>query len=80
MSKAGHSKLEICIDVLKELKNHGPSKITSIMYESNLNSKVLGEYLEFLIKQGTVEESTISGEIVVFAITQQGVKVLNYFR
>ena len=80
MSKAGHSKLEICIDVLIELKNQGPSKITSIMSQSYLTSNVLTEYLEFLVKQGTVEESTVNDEIVVFAITKKGVNVLKYFR
>jgi predicted transcriptional regulator len=39
------------------------------MYKANVNCSVLKEYLDFLIKQGLVEERTIGKRRVVFAIT-----------
>jgi DNA-binding PadR family transcriptional regulator len=36
--------------------------------------------LDFLIKQGLVEERTIGKRRVVFAITPRGITVLKYFR
>jgi len=41
---------------------------------------VLKEYLDFLMKQGLVEERTIGKRRVVYAITQRGITVLKYFR
>jgi predicted transcriptional regulator len=74
------SKLERYVDILKVLAHRGPLKLTHIMYKANVNSNVLGEYLDFLIKQGLVEERTIKRDNVVFAITQRGVTVLKSFR
>jgi predicted transcriptional regulator len=50
------------------------------MYKANVNCSVLKEYMEFLIKQGLVEERTIGKRRVVYAITQRGITVLKYFR
>jgi predicted transcriptional regulator len=50
------------------------------MYKANVNCSVLKEYLDFLIKQGLVEERTIGKRRVVFAVTQRGITVLKYFR
>jgi predicted transcriptional regulator len=50
------------------------------MYKANVNCSVLKEYLDFLIKQGLVEERTIGKRRVVYAITQRGITVLKYFR
>ena len=74
------SKLETCIDILKELAHRGPLKLTHIMYKANVNCNILKEYLDFLIKQGLVEERTIKKMHVVYAITQRGITVLKYFR
>ena len=74
------SKLAIYIDVLKVLRNQGPSNITSILLKSNLNSEVLTKYLDFLVGQSTVEKSSICDEQVVFVIKQQGVNFLKYFK
>ena len=73
------SKLETYLYVLKVLINNGPSKISRIAKISNLNSEVLTEYLDFLIKQNSVEERTFGSENAVFAITQHGISLLKYF-
>jgi predicted transcriptional regulator len=41
---------------------------------------VLKEYIDFLTKQGLVEEKTVGKRLVVYAITQRGITVLRYFR
>ena len=74
------SKLEIYVDILKVLGQKGPLKLTHIMYKANVNCKILKEYLDFLIKQGLVEENTIGKARVVFSVTQRGIIVLKYFR
>jgi predicted transcriptional regulator len=74
------SKLEMYVDILKVLAHRGPLKLTHVMYKANVNCSVLKEYLEFLIKQGLVEERTAGKRRVVYAITQRGITVLKYFR
>jgi len=58
------------------LIDEGPSKTTHIMHSVNVNYKVLKEYVEFLIKQGLVEERIIEKGRIVYAITSRGVAVL----
>ena len=74
------SKLEMYVDILKVLAQRGPLKLTHVMYKANVNCSVLKEYLDFLIKQGLVEERTVGKRRVVYAITQRGITVLKYFR
>ena len=74
------SKLEMYVDILKVLAQKGPLKLTHVMYKANVNCGVLKENLEFLIKQGLVEEKIIRRERVVYTITQRGVTVLKQFR
>jgi predicted transcriptional regulator len=74
------SKLEMYVDILKVLAHRGPLKLTHIMYKANVNCSVLKEYLEFLIKQGLVEERVVGKRRVVYATTQRGITVLRYFR
>jgi len=50
------------------------------MYKANVNYSILKEHLEFLIKQGLVEERTMSKARTVFAVTPRGITVLKYFR
>jgi predicted transcriptional regulator len=68
------------VDILKVLAQRGPLKLTHVMYKANVNCSVLKEYLDFLSKQGLVEEKIIRRERVVYAITQRGVTVLKQFR
>jgi predicted transcriptional regulator len=74
------SKLEMYVDILKVLAQRGPLKLTHIMYKANVNCSILKEYLDFLVKQGLVEERIVGKRRVVYATTQRGVTVLKYFR
>jgi len=78
--KVRRSKLERYVDILDVLANNGPLKLTHIMSKSNFNSNILKEYLDFLIKQGLVEERTVRKTHTVFAVTQRGTTVLRCFR
>ena len=73
------SKLETYVDILKVLSRNGPLKLTHIMYKANVNCSVLKEQLDFLIKQGLVEERKLRKAKVFFTITQKGITVLKYF-
>ena len=74
------SKLEVYLDILKVLAHREPLKPSHIMLKANVNTDVLKECLDFLIKQNLVEEQIIGKGNTVFAITQRGVAVLKYFR
>jgi predicted transcriptional regulator len=74
------SKLEMYVDILKVLAQRGPLKLTHIMYKANVNCSVLSEYLEFLLKQGLVEERHVKKNRIIYAVTQQGLTVLKAFR
>jgi predicted transcriptional regulator len=54
--------------------------LTHIMYKANVNCSVLSEYLEFLLKQGLVEERTVKKNKTVYAVTQHGISVLKAFK
>ena len=58
----------------------GPLKVTHIMYKANVNCTVLKEYLDFLIKQGLIEEKSSWKSRVVYANTARGTTVLKYFK
>ena len=70
------SKLETYTDILKVLINRGPLKTTLIMQKINVNSKKFKEYVEFLVKQGLVEERSVKEGKIVYVITPRGVLVL----
>src|SRR5665648_180338 len=74
------SKLEMYVDILTVLARRGPLKLTHVMYKANVNCSVLKECLEFLMKQGLVEERIVGKQRVVFAVTQRGITVLKYFK
>jgi predicted transcriptional regulator len=68
------------VDILTVLAHRGPLKLTHVMYKANVNCSVLKEYLDFLLKQGLVEERVLRKERVIYAITQRGITVLKYFK
>ena len=74
------SKLEMYVDILSVLAHKGPLKLTHVMYKANVNCSVLKEYLDFLMKQGLVEERTVGKRRVVYAVSQRGITVLKYFK
>jgi len=50
------------------------------MFKANVNCNVLKEYLDFLTKQGLVEEKIIGREKIVYGITQRGITELKQLR
>jgi predicted transcriptional regulator len=74
------SKLETCLSILETLGSHGSLKITHVMQKANLNCNVLKNYLDFLIKQGAVEEKCVDKGRIVYGITERGVYLIRYFR
>ena len=74
------SKLETYIDILRVLAHHGPLKLTHAMYKTNVNCSVLKGYMNFLIKQGLVEERTVGKERRVYMITPRGITVIKAFK
>ena len=74
------SKLEMYVDILSVLAQRGPLKLTHVMYKANVNCSVLKEYLDFLLKQGLIEERTVGKQRVVYAVSQRGITVLKYFK
>jgi predicted transcriptional regulator len=67
------------VDILQVLALKGQLKLTHIMYKSNVNCKVLKLQLDFLMKNGLVEERILRREKVVYAITQKGISTLKAF-
>jgi len=71
------------IDILKVLAQHGPLKLTHVMYKANVNCSVLKENLDFLIKQNLIEEQTTlkkrNKTKISYAITEKGRTVIRYF-
>ena len=74
------SKLETYVDILQTLAQHGPLKLTHVMYKANLNCNITKENLEFLLQKGLVEEKIAGKRTVVYKVTQGGINVVKYFR
>jgi predicted transcriptional regulator len=74
-----HSKLEMYVDILNVLAKRGPLKITHINYETKVNCNVLKEHLNFLMKQGLIEERVVEKDGVVYLVTDRGTSVLKFF-
>jgi predicted transcriptional regulator len=77
------SKMEMYIDILKVLAQHGPLKLTHVMYKANVNCNVLKENLDFLIAQNLIEEQVTvkrrNKTKISYAITDKGRTVIRYF-
>jgi predicted transcriptional regulator len=50
------------------------------MYKANVNCSVLSEYLDFLMKNGLIQEITAKKNHTLYTITQRGIAVLKAFR
>jgi predicted transcriptional regulator len=74
------TKLETHVEILKVLALNGPSKLSKIVDKDNIIFDELSGCLNFLIKQGLVEEQTIEKLRKVYTITERGINVLKYFR
>jgi predicted transcriptional regulator len=77
------SKMEMYIDILRVLAQHGPLKLTHVMYKANVNCSVLKENLDFLIAQNLIEEQVTvkrrNKTKISYAITDKGRTVIRYF-
>ena len=77
------SKMEMYIDILKVLAQHGPLKLTHVMYKANVNCSVLKENLDFLIAQNLIEEKVTvkkrNKTKTSYIITEKGRTVIKYF-
>lgn len=71
-------RLDIIADILFSI-NMGPLIKTRLMYRSNLDSKGVEKYLEFLLREGFISSST-SNERVVYQITEKGRGFLSHYR
>ena len=72
------SQMEIFIDILRAIAE-GRRKPTHIMYRANLSWIRLKKHLDFLIRQGLIEEEQLDGG-VIYTITAKGRGVLEYYR
>jgi len=73
------SRLEIYLEILGILNQTSPIKLTHIMCKVNINCGILKEYMNFMLKQGLIEERT-AGKRLFYAITQKGIDVLENFQ
>ena len=69
------SRLEVYLDILKVLARCGPSKLTYIMFETEVNYNNVKRCLEFLVKQNLVKASLV-GKRNFYHITEGGIVVL----
>jgi len=74
------SKLELYINILIALRQNGPLTLTHIINKANNSCIIQKKQIDFLIKQGFIEERNVKKSYAVFAVTQRGTKVLEYFR
>jgi predicted transcriptional regulator len=74
------SKLEMYVDILNVLEQKGPLKVSHIMNEVNVNINVLNGCLDFLIKQGLIEERVVGDSSAVYANTARGTSVVKFFK
>lgn len=72
------SKLEMYIDILNVLEQRGPLRVPSIADEIAVSCYIVNGSLEFLIKQGLVEER-IDGKSAVYTNTARGRQVTKFF-
>ena len=75
----GQTRLEICIQIIKVLSQEGPLKSANIINKADLSSSLLEKYLDFLTKQGIVEEQAVHEAKPVYVVTKRGNNILRYF-
>lgn len=73
------SKLEMYVDILNVLEQKGPQKASHILLEMKVNTAVLKGGLDFLIKQGLIEESAIEENGAIYINTPRGSAVVKFF-
>ncbi|HYA77529.1 MAG TPA: winged helix-turn-helix domain-containing protein [Verrucomicrobiae bacterium] len=74
------SQLEVYVDILEVLAYEGPLMLTRVMHDVNVNCSMVKAGLDFLNKQGLVEDKINRKERKIYEITQRGVTVLTQFK
>jgi predicted transcriptional regulator len=74
------SQLEISVDILEVLAQESPLNLTHVMRNVNVDFGMVKGAINFLTKQGLVEEKINRKERKEYGITQLGVTVLKQFR
>jgi predicted transcriptional regulator len=73
------SMLETYVHLLKVLAHEGPLKRTHLINKAKISYETLQQFLNFSTKEKLVEELTNNKDRELFAATQKGITVLNYF-
>ncbi|MGO8807457.1 MAG: winged helix-turn-helix transcriptional regulator [Candidatus Bathyarchaeia archaeon] len=73
------SKLELYIDIAKTLMAHGPLSVDELAQFLKSNPSSLKERVSFLIDQGLIRETEYNS-IISYTITNQGTKILRFFK
>ena len=68
------SKLEKYLNILEVLVPE-PIELEKISYETNIESRMLKQYLRFLITNKLVEKRSINKTQIIYAITERGLAV-----
>ena len=74
------SKLEMYTDILRLLVQKGPLQLNHLVVHADINSNALKGSLEFLVKQGLVEEKVSQESSVFYVNTERGAKVIKFFK
>ncbi|MHB8567282.1 MAG: winged helix-turn-helix domain-containing protein [Nitrososphaerales archaeon] len=70
------SRVEILYDIIAAAKPYG--KKTHLMYKGNLSYQQLDLYLNFILKNGLLDERIVD-EIKLYFITQKGIEFMKLF-
>ena len=73
------SKLEMQVDILNVLAKKGPLQLTTIVNLIDFSGKILFENLNFLTKQGLIEEVTIGKNENGYSNTSRGMAMVRFF-
>jgi predicted transcriptional regulator len=74
------SKLELYIDIIKSLFEHGPLSLQEISPIIGIETVELKPQLNMLIKHGLINEKKTRYETGPYTITEQGIKIINFFK
>lgn len=77
--REGMISYEIIYRILNHIENKGKSLKTRILYASNLNSRSLEKYLEFLLRNRLVSEARVNGKRF-YVLTTKGREFLYRLR
>ena len=74
------SNMELHIDVLHALEQHGPINSNKFESEINMDCFTLKKHLEFLTQNKLVEKQLVNRNKILYRITEHGKKMLKVFQ